>query len=56
MKKRSREQVEVEEYAASPQLPASFLVEEEESGAPGMDVDEELAEMADALLLLHESG
>lgn len=29
---------------------------EEDSGSPPMDVDDELAEMADALLLLHESG
>eukprot|EP00775_Hariotina_reticulata_P013493 gene13493-13618_t len=29
---------------------------EEDSGTPPMDVDDELAEMADALLLLHESG
>lgn len=28
----------------------------EDSGTPPMDVDDELAEMADALLLLHESG
>jgi hypothetical protein len=31
-------------------------MEEEDSGTPPMDVDDELAEMADALLLLHESG
>lgn len=29
---------------------------EEDTGSPPMDVDDELAEMADALLLLHESG
>eukprot|EP00879_Flechtneria_rotunda_P000797 GHRR01000920.1.p1 GENE.GHRR01000920.1~~GHRR01000920.1.p1 ORF type:complete len:506 (+),score=190.89 GHRR01000920.1:203-1720(+) len=29
---------------------------EEDTGSPAMDVDDELAEMADALLLLHESG
>lgn len=29
---------------------------EEDSASPPMDVDDELAEMADALLLLHESG
>jgi hypothetical protein len=31
-------------------------MEEDDSGTPPMDVDDELAEMADALLLLHESG
>ncbi|WIA33485.1 hypothetical protein OEZ86_006613 [Tetradesmus obliquus] len=31
-------------------------MEDDESGSPPMDVDDELAEMADALLLLHESG
>lgn len=29
---------------------------EEEDGVVGMDVEDELAEMADALLLLHEGG
>jgi hypothetical protein len=31
-------------------------MEDDDSGSPPMDVDDELAEMADALLLLHESG
>jgi hypothetical protein len=30
--------------------------DDDDSGSPPMDVDDELAEMADALLLLHESG
>jgi hypothetical protein len=32
------------------------MEEDQDSGTPPMDVDDELAEMADALLLLHESG
>lgn len=35
---------------------AGGMMDDDESGSPPMDVDDELAEMADALLLLHESG